>query len=175
MVNAAEEGILIAAMVEGLEDAGEAVLTINVATELVDGIGIGKYTPLVKAGPPVVAPPLIPIGAPDVAMLGTRRRSEISWEIISLVAAVMDTSAGARDLGGALDPSTVKSNVACWEFLRIKTKEKSLKKNGEAQKEKKTSKTRPDTRHKMLLFTFENNTGHTDGRTAHLKTFKKIR
>ena len=32
-----------------------------------------------------------------------------------------------------------------------------------------TKKTRPDTRHKMrlvcVLFTFENNTGHTDGRT----------
>ena len=42
VVNADEEGILIAAMVEDLEDAGGAVLTINVATELVEGIGIGK-------------------------------------------------------------------------------------------------------------------------------------
>ena len=36
-------------------------------------------------------------------------------------------------------------------------------------REKENKKTRPDTRHKMrlvyVLFTFENNTGHTDRRT----------
>ena len=40
---------------------------------------------------------------------------------------------------------------------------------GELKKEGSGEKTRPDTRHKMHLvcvfFTFENNTGQTDGRT----------
>ena len=80
-VKAAEEGILMAAMVvEGFMTVAEVVVTINAAAAaaaLEEGMGIGKYTLLVlNAGAP-----LTPTVVPDVtipAPPGTKRPSEMS-------------------------------------------------------------------------------------------------